>query len=84
MPVVGHQAVGKQLHAGDAGQRLREDAFEGEVVAVAVENRTAADTTIEDVKDHAAGGVPRSTRHAHEASGRRGGVSKCTGDENGS
>ena len=72
MPMVGHQAVGKQPNAGDVFLRLGEDAQERLVIAILVEDGFAAIASIESMVDIAADGRSQGSSHAESLSERRG------------
>ncbi len=63
VPVVGHEAIGEQLHRLRR-QRLGHCAFEGEVVFVLVEDLPPTDAPVEDVEHDPCGGFASGSSHA--------------------
>lgn len=69
VPMVGHEAVGEQLHTGVLLKRFGENALERLVVGRFLEQRHAADTPIEDVVDVSARCQPSAAGHGHTIAG---------------
>jgi len=72
VPVVGHQAVRKESHAGHVPLRLGKDLKEGFVVARLVKNRQSAIAPVKDMVDNAAQRGSQGSSHGVECN-RRGG-----------
>jgi hypothetical protein len=73
VPVIGHEAIGEEAYR-DAGVCFGEDAFEGVIVLVFMEQGPAADAAVEDVIEQASRRIAGSTRHGVRLRWRRGWV----------
>jgi hypothetical protein len=71
MPVIGHDAVSKELD-GNGRQGVGEDAFKGGKVFILAEDFAASDAAVEHVKDHSTGSDAGGTRHEGEDIAGRG------------
>src|SRR6516162_1049259 len=79
VPVVRHQHVGEQADAGDVLKGFVEDALEGFVVAVLVEDLAAAITSVEDMVDIAAQGRAQGASHGGKSNPAAGVASREKG-----
>ena len=78
MPMVGHEAVGQQIRRVPALQTFGEDAFEGGVIALIIEELEPKDAAVKDVVDDAGERFSGWAGHGDNIPRSRGGVNKST------